>query len=171
MPAGNYTVKVTDQGGVLNGYQLTSGLDQYPVTVPSSGTVSNINFGYVREGATGSIGDRVWLDADGDGVQDSNEPGISRVTLRLVSAGADGVFGTADDSNATTTTDAAGFYEFQDLVAGNYKVRVTDTNSVLTGLALTGGHEPDRRDQPGRRPDLRERRLRLRQRHREDNPG
>ncbi len=143
VPAGSYTVKVTDQGGVLNGYQLTSGLDQYPVSVVGTTSVTNVNFGYVREGATGSIGDRVWLDANGDGVQNAGEAGISRVTLRLVYAGADGVFGTGDDNNATTTTtDAAGFYEFQGLVAGGYKVRVTDTSGVLTGLALTGGTNP-----------------------------
>ena len=31
------------------------------------------DFGYVTDG---SIGNRVWLDLDSDGVQDANEPGI-----------------------------------------------------------------------------------------------
>ena len=30
-----------------------------------------------------TVGDRVWLDIDGDGVQDVGEPGIANVTLEL----------------------------------------------------------------------------------------
>ena len=33
-----------------------------------------------------SIGDYVWEDIDGDGIQDVNEPGISGVTVRLYTA-------------------------------------------------------------------------------------
>ena len=33
----------------------------------------------------GSIGDRLWIDADGDGVQDAGEAGLSGVTVRLFS--------------------------------------------------------------------------------------
>jgi hypothetical protein len=50
------------------------------------------------------IGDRVWRDLDGDGVQDPGEPGIAGVTVRLYDA----------DGNlvATTLTDANGQYRF-----------------------------------------------------------
>ena len=42
------------------------------------------DFGYTRPGA---IGDFVWYDADGDGIQDVGEPGIANVTLDLYRGG------------------------------------------------------------------------------------
>jgi hypothetical protein len=56
---------------------------------------------------TAAIGDFVWEDIDGDGVQDAGEPGIENVTVTLQD----------DNGNtlATTTTDATGFYEFTNL--------------------------------------------------------
>ena len=44
-----------------------------------------------------SIGDRVWFDANGDGVQDAGEPGIVGATVSVVGFGPDGLTGTADD--------------------------------------------------------------------------
>jgi hypothetical protein len=67
-----------------------------------------------------SIGDRVWLDLDCDGVQDKNdagytEPGVPNVTVNLYNC--DGGL------LATTTTDATGFYLFSDLDEyGQYRV-------------------------------------------------
>ena len=83
--------------------------------------------------ATGSIGDRVWRDANGNGVQDTGEQGIACVTVKLAGAGQDGTFGTADDISATTTTDASGNYLFDNLAAGSYKVQFVATN----GLSFT----------------------------------
>ncbi|MEO1297648.1 MAG: SdrD B-like domain-containing protein, partial [Cyanobacteria bacterium J06636_16] len=72
--------------------------------------------------AVASLGDKVFLDADRDGIQDNGEVGVADVTVELTGAGADGTFGTADDITATTTTDANGMYAFTDLAAGDYKV-------------------------------------------------
>lgn len=91
-------------------------------------------------GATGAIGDRVWIDADGDGVQDSDEPGLAGRTVTLIKPGADGIFGTSDDDSTSTpavTTDANGNYIFDGLPAGAYKVQV----SVPGGYNQTG--DPD----------------------------
>jgi uncharacterized repeat protein (TIGR01451 family) len=74
---------------------------------------------------TGAIGDRVWIDADGDGLQDPNEPGLNNVVVQLFSAGPDGLFGTADDVLvASTTTNYIGNYIFTGLSAGAYVVRL-----------------------------------------------
>ncbi|MBN1304051.1 MAG: carboxypeptidase regulatory-like domain-containing protein [Anaerolineales bacterium] len=89
-------------------------------------------------GTTGAIGDRVWIDADGDGMQDAHEAGLAGVTVTLVQPGADGLFGTADDdTSTTTTTDAAGNYIFDGLAAGAYQVQV----SAPSGYDQTG--DPD----------------------------
>lgn len=95
----------------------------------SGGSVSGTDTATVT--VNGKIGDRVWRDDDGDGVQDAGEPGIGGIAVRLTSAGADGAFGTADDVVTTTTTDASGAYVFTNLVAGTYRVAVTGGTAQL----------------------------------------
>ena len=101
IPAGDYTVTVID-ATVPDGLLPTTP-NNVAVTVPPGGT-NNVDNGYVP---AGSIGDRVWFDADNDGVQDPAEPGVPGVTVRLLD----------EDGNvlATTVTDSDGMYLFDDL--------------------------------------------------------
>ncbi|MCB9326661.1 MAG: T9SS type A sorting domain-containing protein [Lewinellaceae bacterium] len=59
-----------------------------------------------------ALGDYVWHDVDGDGVQDANESGVPGATVELHDC--------TDPNNpvllATTTTDGTGFYEFIGLI-------------------------------------------------------
>ena len=50
-------------------------------TLALAGGTSNLaqDFGYA---GTGSIGDRLWLDVDGNGIQDASEKGIAQVPER-----------------------------------------------------------------------------------------
>lgn len=138
VPAGSYQVVVTDTGGVLNGYTLTSGLDAMAVTVAGT-DVTGVDFGYVHGVGTASIGHRVWLDANRDGVINPSEDGIGNVTLGLYTPGADGILGNGDDVLlATTTTDTAGYYRFDALPAGEYYVDL-DGTTLPAGLATTVG--------------------------------
>jgi hypothetical protein len=75
-----------------------------------------------------SIGDRLWLDLNGNGVQDSNEPGIPGVTVNL--------YDDQDQLIATATTDTNGNYLFPDLNAGDYRVEV-DPNTLPEGISPT----------------------------------
>jgi len=66
-------------------------------------------------GAT--IGNYVWEDEDGDGIQDIDEDGLEYVDVDLIDD--------SDDSLVDSTfTDFAGFYEFADVAPGTYRVRV-----------------------------------------------
>ena len=72
------------------------------ITLAAGDVGVGYNFG---ELPASSLGDFVWNDLDGDGVQDAGEPGIAGVTVTLA--------GTNDLSapvTGTTTTDADGFY-------------------------------------------------------------
>lgn len=60
-----------------------------------------------------SVGDKVWQDTNGNGVQDAGELGVSGVAVTL-KQGATTV--------ATTTTDASGLYSFTNVVPGTYTV-------------------------------------------------
>jgi hypothetical protein len=74
---------------------------------------------------TASVGDLVWLDANGNGVKDSNERGIKNVTVRLISAGENGIIGGDDIQIGSTRTNSAGRYTFSRLAAGPYYLQFT----------------------------------------------
>ena len=61
------------------------------------------------------IGDRVWEDFNGDGIQDVNEPGLSNVLVH--------VYATGDVLAATARTDETGWYFAQGMGPGSYVVQ------------------------------------------------
>jgi uncharacterized repeat protein (TIGR01451 family) len=88
--------------------------------------------------SVGTIGDRVWNDANGDGVQDVGEVGINGVTVDLIGdTNGNGAIDIGEPVLATKTTAGDGDYDFTGLTAGDYIVDVTDTGGVLTGFTLT----------------------------------
>ncbi len=139
LPAGTYRVDIataTLPPDAAATFDRDGGRDSMAVVVlAANAAVTDVNFGYR---GTGSIGDRVWNDRDGDGVQGPNEPGLPGVTVRLQSAGADALLGTADDLfYAPQATTVAGGYVFPNLLAGTYRV-VVDAATLPAGLVLTG---------------------------------
>jgi len=79
----------------------------------------------------GSIGDTVWLDADGNGWMNGSEAGIAGVRVFLTTPGTAGA--------VETTTDANGKYLFADLVAGSYDVAVDITTAPADTTLTTVG--------------------------------
>jgi uncharacterized repeat protein (TIGR01451 family) len=76
--------------------------------------------------ARAALGDFVWEDQDGDGLQDAGEPGLAGVTVRLLDA--------AGNLLRTATTGTGGSYLFEDLEAGDYGVGfVPPAGFVFTG--------------------------------------
>ena len=64
-----------------------------------------------------SVGDRVWEDTDGDGVQDAGEPGIAGVTVAIYrDINKNGVINTGEPKLATQVTDTNGNYDFIELL-------------------------------------------------------
>ena len=79
--------------------------------------------------ATGAIGDYIWNDADGDGVQDPGEIGLGGITVTLYyDPDGNGVYDTVYPLNGITTTDDSGHYIFDDIPPGGYVVEVDPTN-------------------------------------------
>ena len=147
LPPGDYTVRVDtsimDPRLAANRTYDLDGVpdDQTTVTLASGDEDLRLDFGYnwnADDVVLGSLGDRIWVDANADGVQDSGEPGIPNVTVNLyVDTAGNGSYTTLV---ATTTTDAAGLYIFPDLPADAYVVRV-DTTTLPPGYVQTG--DPD----------------------------
>ncbi|MEZ5056609.1 MAG: SdrD B-like domain-containing protein [Saprospiraceae bacterium] len=79
-----------------------------------------------------TLGNFVWEDLNGNGLQDGGEPGVGNITVTL-----DGTTGNGTIVNRTTTTNASGIYFFDGLVPGSYKV----TFDLPTGYSFTYSDE------------------------------
>ena len=86
------------------------------------------------------VGNRIWTDTNGNGIQDAGETtaGVATgTTVTLRSPGVDGIFGNGDDQTWTTTTDAAGNYYFSALSSADNRKPATWTgvgNIILPGF-------------------------------------
>lgn len=146
-----YIVRVAD-ASIPSGYTLTGdpvgALDNHAAYELTNASVDTADFGYQPRGF-GSIGDTIWNDANGNGVQDTNETGIQNVIVNLYLWDDDGdnIYETGE-LNAqvdTQTTNASGNYAFQNLPAGKFLVQVDSANfgsaQPLVNLTLSG--DPD----------------------------
>lgn len=129
---GNHTVTVdtsTLPTGLSQSGDPDSTLDdEHVYNLALNEAADTVDFGYV---GSGSIGDTVWEDLDGDGIEDLIEPGIPNVVITLT---------TGTGGQITTTTTITGFYEFPWLPADTYTVTV-DTNTLPIGYGQSG--DPD----------------------------
>lgn len=124
----NFTFLVT--GGLLADYYTTAAVELISEKSNFDGSFEK-DFGGEAKGTLGgfdtALGDFVWEDCNGNGIQDEAdcdndpttppqpEPGIPNVTVRLLDPGTNGC-GTGDEAElATTTTDADGLYLFPNL--------------------------------------------------------
>lgn len=77
--------------------------------------------------ATASVGDRVWLDNNGNGVQDAGETGVPNLMVFLYRG--DGTI------QASIRTDANGNYRFSNLLPGTYQLKFTNIyGAIFTDL-------------------------------------
>ncbi len=118
---GVYFVDVTDTNGVLTGLTHTVGPQSQPdpsnaITLNTGDVYRDADFGYVKVPVPGKaiIGDTVWYDGDGDGVQDPGEPGIPNTQVCATSVLPAG-------ATVCDTTDENGIYRVE-VPAGTYTV-------------------------------------------------
>ena len=88
-----------------------------------------------------SIGDFVWVDEDGDGVQDAGEPGIEDVLVELT-----GTDGQGNPVSLSQMTDPNGNYLFDNLVPGEYKLTFTTPAGYTTTDVNEGGDDGEDSD-------------------------
>lgn len=133
LSAGTYTVAVD---AAPSGYTSTTA-SSFTVTIQAGEDYDDADFGFLL---TGSIGDTLWIDANGNGVQDAGEPGIAGVTLELYEDTNGNTWRDAGEPIvASAITDSNGNYLFTGLTAGHYLSKVTDMYLALAGLTHTWG--------------------------------
>jgi uncharacterized repeat protein (TIGR01451 family) len=93
-----------------------------PIVVNSGDALTAFDMGLLED--PGSIGDRIWNDLNGNGLQDVSEPSLANIDVTLLWSGVDGIFGNADDASLATRSDSTGLYAFPNLTDGAYRLRV-----------------------------------------------
>ncbi len=104
------------------------------VTFPDTDSNLTIDLGFAPVATSTpclGIGNRIWLDLDNDGSQETGEPGINGVTVQLFAA--DGAGDPTGAVLATVTTVDGGYYLFSCVGPGDYVVVVPSTNFAPTG--------------------------------------
>jgi len=148
LAAGSYTITVTPPTLLhkvwVETVESTGGTgslnNQIPVTVTAGQISGSHDFGYTQTNAS-DIGDYLYYDFDGDGVFDATESGIPNITVWLYEdVDRDGTIDAGVDTIvATTSSDSAGHYLFQNFAAGSYIVKVdTDDADFPTDVTATG---------------------------------
>ncbi|MFK7904519.1 MAG: SdrD B-like domain-containing protein, partial [Chitinophagales bacterium] len=125
LPPGNYTVLVSILGP--NGENITTPSTQN-TSLLSGERDDSLNFGYqATPEPMGALGDFVWIDQNGNGVQDIGDTGIQGVEVELFDAD-------TDESLGTITTGTLGDYLFTGLAEGNYYVVFHSPEGYVTSL-------------------------------------
>jgi hypothetical protein len=148
------TIALGSQTFALNATGLTAvqnwysgSLSNYGVTIQNqAGTTQDYLVFDSREGAkppllnltycvgSPAIGDLVWDDTDGDGIQDAGEMGHAGVTVELRKK--------SDNSLvATTTTNAAGLFSFSNPASNTYYLQFTAPSGYSFTLADQGSDD------------------------------
>ncbi len=125
-----YTISVTTPGGAT--WTLDWSPTTNPVTVCAGEISGPQDFGYVRTGSS-TIGDTLFYDINGNGLQEANEEGMDTITIYIIrDVDEDGKYTAGVDIYVdTTTTNANGYYKSDTLPAGEYLVRVDETDSDM----------------------------------------
>ena len=148
LPAGQYTVCVALPAGFTDvspsGQGTNTALDSdgsgtnncATVTLAAGQNNLDVDFGFFKRAA---VGDLVWYDQNGNGVQDAGELGISGATVTIT--GPNGF-------TASTTTNGTGGYAFTNLLPGTYTICVA-TPASYTGPTLAGQGSDATKDSNG----------------------
>lgn len=87
-----------------------------------------------------AIGDRVWLDSNGDGLFTTGESGVANINLNLLSSC------TGSAIVANTTTNGSGLYNFANLAAGQYRIQVNLPEGYRFSLPNQGADDANDSD-------------------------
>lgn len=96
-----------------------------PIALLMNQDLTDLDIGSVQPGR---IGDLCWLDENGNGWQETDEPGIPGVRIELIRHG---------ETVAETVSDQYGYYRFTEVYPAVYTLRVTPPEQVIPTVRKT----------------------------------
>ncbi|NET06715.1 MAG: hypothetical protein F6K16_18825, partial [Symploca sp. SIO2B6] len=137
-PEGFSEVSPSQQGG--NPEVDSDGLISDVVNLAPGEEDLSIDAGFFNNIEPAGLGDFVFEDSNGNGIQDTGESGVDGVLVKLQNP--DGSAVTDGDGNPITTTTAAdGSYSFTGLTPGEYKVMFVAPDGFVFTTANAGGDD------------------------------
>ncbi|MGI9607567.1 MAG: SdrD B-like domain-containing protein, partial [Acidimicrobiales bacterium] len=142
-PAG-MTISTADLGGDDTIDSDIDGAGRAATSLTSGETDNTVDAGLHTPA---NVGDFIWDDLDGDGIQDAGEPGLNGITVNLLDA-------TGTTTIATTTTTGGGNYNFTGLTPGDYIIEMIAPPGTVATTADAGSDDSTDSDidAVGRRP-------------------
>ncbi|WP_036551233.1 SdrD B-like domain-containing protein, partial [Neptunomonas japonica] len=92
------------------------------------------------------LGNYVWLDADLDGIQDTNELGVDGVVVELYDAAGTLISSTVTGDDYSTVEVETGYYQFTGLKAGDYSVKFLTPEDMVLTIADAAANSQDDSD-------------------------
>ena len=146
LPPGQYRIAVDTFGGGLSTAFPTfdpDGIgtpDFADVTLAAQGNLDGVDFGYALPPPSVPVPGAIWLDNNPEDAvfQFADEMGLGGITIIANGTGPDGLFGTGDDVTLMTTSDPGGFFQFDSVTDGDYRVTY-----VAAGAAAGTALNPD----------------------------
>jgi hypothetical protein len=129
-------------GGIVytNAITLTAGGEP---TDDGDDANGNLTFDLAECGNSG-IGDFVWNDLNGNGIQDAGEPGINGVTVTITFEDGRTATAVTHNYNATNNANAPqydGYYDFINLGPSTYKISFETPSGFTSSPANQGGND------------------------------
>jgi hypothetical protein len=148
LPAGDYRIRSSLPGGHFFTQQNAGGNSTIDSDVDSLGVSSVVTLSAGENNQTvdvglahfASLGDTVFFDGDGDGVQGAGETGVANVVVNLLNGSGNPVLDSSGNP-ITTTTDASGHYLFEELQPGDFQVEFVAPVGMDITLADAGGDD------------------------------
>jgi uncharacterized repeat protein (TIGR01451 family) len=138
LPAGHEASAKTQGGDTAKDSDAdTATLTSDVIVLANGNDIIDIDFGYFTKT---SLGNFVWIDTNANGIQDAGEVGLDGVTVELLDS--------ANTIKETKTTANGGLYLFENLVAGDYKVRFTMPSGYTLSPENKGGDDEKDSDVP-----------------------
>jgi LruC domain-containing protein/uncharacterized repeat protein (TIGR01451 family) len=137
LPAASYVVEFTAPAGYTRTLHKAGGNDgndsdaavdtglTKPVTLTAGQNLATLDAGlFLSTGNPASLGDKVWYDTNGNGIQETGEQGMPGIVVNLYDAGGTILM-------AQSKTDAKGAYSFGGLAAASYVVEFVQPNAMF----------------------------------------
>jgi uncharacterized repeat protein (TIGR01451 family) len=123
----SYIISTANQGGDDNKDSDINNSGLVTQILNSGDNYTNVDAGFHK----GYIGDLVWVDKNGNGLQGDSSSALNNVVVNLYRVGDETPY-------KSTTTNASGNYEFYDLDSGNYIVEFITPNGYKITEQIVG---------------------------------